>query len=76
MRTESETEQRIIRSITNIQEVLVRRRTREVNDLIAKYNKEKNWDKKGAQYQYRIDGKPHSISFQIANGLMILSPEL
>jgi polyferredoxin len=36
------------------------------NDLIAKYNAAKNWDKKGAQYQYRIDGKPHAISFQIA----------
>jgi len=36
------------------------------NELIAKYNAEKNWAKKGAQYQYKINGKPHSISFQIA----------
>ena len=34
--------------------------------LIAKYNAEKNWKKKGAQYQYKISGKPHSISFEIA----------
>jgi ferredoxin-type protein NapH len=34
--------------------------------LIKKYNTEKNWKKKGAQYQYKINGKPHSISFEIA----------
>ena len=44
----------------------VAKNNKHYNDLIAKYNKEKNWDKKGAQYQYRIDGKPHTISFQIA----------
>ena len=34
--------------------------------LIQKYNKEKNWTKKGAQYQYKISGKPHSLSFKLA----------
>ncbi|MFY9243345.1 MAG: 4Fe-4S binding protein [Polaribacter sp.] len=36
------------------------------DNLIEKYNKEKNWDKKGLQYQYKINGKPHAISYQIA----------
>ena len=36
------------------------------NDLIDKYNKEKKWDKKGAQYKYLIYGKPHTISFNLA----------
>lgn len=34
--------------------------------LIEKYDSEKQWDKKGAQYQYLIFGKPHSVSFNIA----------
>ena len=34
--------------------------------LIEKYNAEKNWTKKGEQYQYKIFGKPHSLSFEIA----------
>ena len=34
--------------------------------LIAKYDAEKNWDKKGQQYQYKIYGKPHTISFELA----------
>ena len=33
---------------------------------IAKYNKEKNWKEKGKQYQYKISGKPHSLSFTLA----------
>lgn len=36
------------------------------NDLIAKYNEEKNWDKKGEQYQYKIYGKPHTLSYNMA----------
>lgn len=35
-------------------------------NLIEKYNSEKNWDKKGAQYQYIIFDKPHSLSYQLA----------
>ncbi len=34
--------------------------------LIAKYDAEKNWNKKGEQYQYRISGKLHTISYEIA----------
>ena len=34
--------------------------------LIAKYDAEKNWTKKGEQFQYKIFGKPHSLSFEIA----------
>ena len=34
--------------------------------LITKYDSEKNWDKKGAQFQYKIYGKPHSLSFELA----------
>lgn len=34
--------------------------------LIAKYDAEKNWDKKGEQYQYKIYGKPHTLSFELA----------
>lgn len=34
--------------------------------LIAKYDAEKNWDKKGEQYQYKIFGKPHTLSFDLA----------
>ncbi len=34
--------------------------------LIAKYDSEKNWDKKGEQYQYKIYGKPHTLSFELA----------
>lgn len=36
------------------------------DDLIEKYDAEKNWDKKGAQYQYKIYGKPHSLSYELA----------
>lgn len=34
--------------------------------LIAKYDSEKNWDKKGEQYHYKIYGKPHTLSFELA----------
>ncbi|CAM1345880.1 4Fe-4S binding protein [Tenacibaculum crassostreae] len=34
--------------------------------LIAKYDAEKNWDAKGQQYQYKIYGKPHTLSFDLA----------
>lgn len=34
--------------------------------LIAKYDAEKNWDKKGEQYQYKIFGKPHTLSYNLA----------
>ena len=34
--------------------------------LIAKYDAEKQWDKKGAQYQYKIYGKPHTLSYELA----------
>ena len=34
--------------------------------LIKKYHSEKNWKKKGEQYQYKIFGKPHTLSYQIA----------
>jgi len=34
--------------------------------LIAKYNAEKNWKKKGEQYQYKIFGKPHTLSYELA----------
>ena len=34
--------------------------------MISKYDAEKNWDKKGAQYQYKIYGKPHTLSFDLA----------
>ena len=34
--------------------------------LIAEYDAEKNWVKKGAQFQYKIFGKPHSITFTLA----------
>jgi len=36
------------------------------NTLITKYNAEKNWDKKGEQYQYLIYGKPHTLSYELA----------
>lgn len=36
------------------------------NTLIAKYDAEKNWDKKGEQYQYLIYGKPHTLSYELA----------
>ncbi|TYA74808.1 4Fe-4S binding protein [Seonamhaeicola marinus] len=36
------------------------------NELIAKYDAEKNWDKKGEQYQYKIYGKPHTLSYELA----------
>ncbi|MEM7162738.1 MAG: 4Fe-4S binding protein [Bacteroidota bacterium] len=34
--------------------------------LIAKYDQAQEWDKKGEQYQYKIFGKPHSLSFEMA----------
>ena len=34
--------------------------------LILKYDAEKNWTKKGEQYQYKIYGKPHTLSFELA----------
>ena len=35
--------------------------------LIAKYDAEKDWTKKGEQYQYKIYfGKPHSLSYELA----------
>ncbi|WP_299050166.1 4Fe-4S binding protein [uncultured Polaribacter sp.] len=34
--------------------------------LIAKYDAEKNWDKKGEQYQYKVYGKPHTLSYNLA----------
>ncbi len=34
--------------------------------LIAKYDAEKNWDKKGQQYQYKIYGKSHTLSYELA----------
>ncbi|WP_298782260.1 4Fe-4S dicluster domain-containing protein [uncultured Polaribacter sp.] len=34
--------------------------------LISKYNSEKNWTEKGKQYQYKISGKPHSLSYALA----------
>ena len=34
--------------------------------LISKYHTEKNWAKKGDQYQYKIFGKPHTLSFELA----------
>ena len=34
--------------------------------LIDKYNKEKNWDKKGKEFKNKIHGKPHSISYELA----------
>jgi polyferredoxin len=33
---------------------------------IAQFSKEKNWEEKGKQYQYKISGKPHSLSFTLA----------
>ncbi|WGH74849.1 4Fe-4S binding protein [Tenacibaculum tangerinum] len=50
------------------------------NALIAKYDAEKNWDKKGAQYQYLIYGKPHTLSYELAkksgNGFVKNNPGL
>lgn len=34
--------------------------------LISKYDSEKNWAKKGEQYQYKVFGKPHTLSFELA----------
>ena len=36
------------------------------DSLIAQYDAEKNWDKKGEQYLYKIYGKPHTLSFDLA----------
>ena len=48
----------------------VRKAFKDSNDhydnLIAKYDAEKNWDKKGEQYQYKIYGKPHVLSYDLA----------
>ena len=48
----------------------VRKAYKAANDhyerLIDKYDSEKNWDKKGEQYQYKIYGKPHTLSFELA----------
>ena len=33
---------------------------------ISKYNAEKNWTKKGEEFQYKISGKPHSLSYDLA----------
>lgn len=33
---------------------------------IAKYSAEKNWAKKSEQYAYKIFGKPHSLSYELA----------
>ena len=33
---------------------------------IAKYSAEKNWTKKSEQYAYKIFGKPHSFSYELA----------
>ncbi|PQJ77285.1 4Fe-4S binding protein [Polaribacter glomeratus] len=33
---------------------------------IAKYSAEKNWAKKSEQYEYKIFGKPHSLSYELA----------
>ncbi|WP_405609232.1 4Fe-4S binding protein [Polaribacter sp. Asnod1-A03] len=48
--------------------------------LIAKYNSEKNWEEKGKQYQYKISGKHHSLSYTLAKksgkGLAADSPGL
>jgi len=34
--------------------------------LIAKYDAEQNWDKKGEQFQYMIYGKSHTLSYEVA----------
>jgi Pyruvate/2-oxoacid:ferredoxin oxidoreductase delta subunit len=34
--------------------------------LIAKYDAAKDWTKKGEQYQYKIYGKPHTLSYELA----------
>ena len=34
--------------------------------LIQRYEAEKNWAKKSEQYQYKIFGKPHTLSFDLA----------
>ena len=34
--------------------------------LIQQYDAEQNWDKKAEQYQYKIFGKPHTLSFDLA----------
>lgn len=36
------------------------------DDLIADFDADKNWIKKGEQYQYKIYGKPHTLSFELA----------
>jgi len=36
------------------------------NTLIAKYDAEKNWQKKSEQFQYIIYGKPHTLSYNLA----------
>ncbi|SEC54976.1 4Fe-4S binding domain-containing protein [Tenacibaculum sp. MAR_2009_124] len=50
------------------------------DQLIAKYDAEKNWDLKGAQFQYKIYGKPHTLSYDLAKkagkGYIIENPGL
>lgn len=36
------------------------------DEFILKYNTEENWSEKSAQFQYKINGKPHSLSFALA----------
>ena len=36
------------------------------DDLIAGFEADKNWIKKGEQYKYKIYGKPHTLSFELA----------
>ncbi|RBW59281.1 FeS-binding protein [Tenacibaculum sp. E3R01] len=36
------------------------------DQLISKYDSEKNWAKKGEQYQFKIYGKPHTLSYELA----------
>ena len=36
------------------------------DQLIAKYNSEKNWSQKAAQFQFKTFGKPHSLTFELA----------
>lgn len=36
------------------------------DELIKKYNSEKNWKKKGEQYKYKVFGKPHTLSYNLA----------
>ncbi len=48
--------------------------------LISKYDAEKNWTKKGEQYQYKIFIKPHNLSYELTkiagNGFVKENPGL